>query len=61
MVDIFTALLAIVSTFALIRAIIKIILSPPKVWEEEEWTAEKLEAFVNWDELRKENPHIWMN
>ncbi len=60
MVDIFTALLGIVSVCALFGAVTKIILRPPKVWEEEDWMCEELEDFSDYNEIRKGNPHIWM-
>ncbi len=61
MVDIFTALLGIVSVCALFGAVTKIILRPPKVWEEEEdWMCEELEDHSDYNEIRKVNPHIWM-
>ncbi len=60
MVDIFTALLGIVSVCALFGAVTKIILRPPKVWEEEDWMCEELEDHFDYNEIRKGNPHIWM-
>jgi hypothetical protein len=57
-VDIFTALLGIVSVCALFGAITKIILRPPKVWED--WMCEELEDHFDYNEIRKVNPHIWM-
>ena len=59
-VDIFTALLGIVSVCALFGVVTKIILRPPKVWEEEEWMCEEPEDCSDYKEIRKGNPHIWM-
>jgi hypothetical protein len=58
--DIFTALLGIVSMCALFGAITKIILRPPKVWDEEDWIDEEIEELSDFNEIRKGNPHIWM-
>ncbi len=52
-VDIFTVLLGIVSVCALFGAVTKIILRPPKVWEEEDWMCEKLEDFSDFVVIRK--------
>jgi hypothetical protein len=59
-VDVFTALLGIISVCALAGAVLKILTQQPKVWDED-WFPEELETFENYDELRKDNPHIWMN
>jgi len=59
-VDIFTALLGIVSVCALFGAVTKIILRPPKVWDEEDWMCKELEDLSDYNEIRKVSPHIWM-
>ncbi len=61
MVDIFTALLGVISVFALFGAVAKVIFSPTKVWYEEDWTYEEIEGFSDYNEIRKANPHIWMD
>jgi hypothetical protein len=58
--DIFTALISIVSLCALLGAVAKITLHPSKVWDEEDWILEEIEEFSDYNEIRKENPHIWM-
>lgn len=58
-VDIFTALLGITSVFILVRAVTKIIIRQPKVWDEN-WTYEEIEELSDYNEIRKHNPHIWM-
>ncbi len=60
MIDIFTAFLGIISILALAGATFKILTKQPKVWDEE-WSPEDIEMFENYDELRKEKPHIWMS
>jgi hypothetical protein len=59
-VDIFTVLLGIVSLCVLTGAISRIVFRKPKVWDEGDYFPEEIEASVNYDELRKENPHIWI-
>jgi len=59
--DIFTALIGIGSLCALLGTICKVLLAPPKVWNEDEYSMEELEAAPDYNELRKENPHIWIN
>lgn len=61
MFDIFTALLGIISFCALVSAVAKIILRPRKEWEVGDWLSEELEEQTDYKELRKENPHIWIN
>jgi hypothetical protein len=59
-VDIFTALIGIGSICALTEAVIKILLTPTNVWEEDEdGLTDKLEAVTDYNEVRKTNPHIW--
>ena len=61
-VDIFTALIGVGSVCALTGAVLKIFLRPPKVWEEEDdGLSNEMEVVIDYDELRKQNPHIWMN
>ncbi len=60
-VDIFTALLGVISVFALFGAVAKVIFCPTKVWYEEDWTNEEIEGFSDYNEIRKANPHIWMD
>lgn len=59
MVDIFTLLLAILSICALAGAAAKIMLRPPKVWDEE-WIPMEIEEGVD-EENPKNKPHIWMD
>jgi hypothetical protein len=58
--DIFTALLSIISVCALFGGITKKILRPTKVWDTEDWTHGEIEEFSEYKEIRKDNPHIWM-
>lgn len=60
MVDIFTLLLAILSICALAGAATKIMLTPPKVWDEEDWIPLEIEEGDD-DEIWKNKPHIWMD
>lgn len=57
MLDIFTAMIAT----GAVCAIAKRLLKPPKVWDEDEWALEEMEATLNYNELRKQKPHIWMD
>jgi hypothetical protein len=59
--DVFTALLAIGSTCALLGTVCKVLLAPPKVWDEDKFSMEELEAAPDYNELRKKNPHIWID
>jgi hypothetical protein len=59
-VDIFTALLGLLSIGAFGAAISKILLSEPKVWNEEHWESLETKEAPDYNELRKSNPHIWM-
>ena len=61
MVDIFTLLLGIVSICVLAAAVTKIILRPPKVWDEEDWMSVEIEEGNDYKEIRKSKPHIWMD
>ena len=60
MVDIFTLLLGIVSLGVLTAAVSKALLQPRKVWDEDNYFPEEIGADENYAELRKENPHIWL-
>lgn len=60
MVDIFTVLLGVVSLCVLAGAISRIVFRQPKVWDEDDYFREEIEAGINYDKLRKENPHIWI-
>ncbi len=59
-IDIFSALLGVISVFVLFGAVAKVIFRPTKVWYEEDWTYEEIEGFSDYNEIRKVNPHIWM-
>ena len=61
MFDIFTGLIGIGSLCALLGTITRILLTPPKVWDDDDRTLEEIEAAVDYKELRKENPHIWLD
>lgn len=61
MVDIFTALLGIASTCALLGAVTKIILRRPKIWDEENRLHQEIEELSDFNEIRQRNPHIWMD
>jgi hypothetical protein len=58
--DIFTVLLAVVSLCALTGAISRMLFKQAKIWDEEDYFPEEIETNVNYDKLRKENPHIWI-
>jgi len=62
-VDIFSLLLGTVAVFVVVGVITKTILAPPKVWDPDDWAPEELEGLEenNYDEMRKENPHIWID
>ncbi|HEX8566702.1 MAG TPA: hypothetical protein VF648_13750 [Pyrinomonadaceae bacterium] len=61
MVDIFTLLLAIVSICALAGVTAKIMLTPPKVWDEEDWIPFEIEDVGDYEETGENKPHIWMD
>ncbi len=61
MIDIFTALLAVVSICALFGVVTRIILTPPKVWDEDNRMPGEIEELSDYAEIRKANPHIWMD
>jgi len=61
MVDILTLLLGIVSICVLAGAVTKIILRPPKVWDEEDWMSVEIEEGNDYKEIRKNKLHIWMD
>jgi hypothetical protein len=60
-IDIFSALLAIASLYVMFRAVSRTILPQPKVWDEaEDWILEESEQLSDFNEIRKQNSHIWM-
>lgn len=61
MFDTFTALLGCLAIGALFGTIVRIIFRPPKVWDEDDWLPEQIEADADYNEIRRENPHIWMD
>ncbi len=61
MVDIFTLLLGIVLICVLAGAATKIMLTPPKVWDEEDWMPFEIEEGDGYEETGKSKPHIWMD
>jgi hypothetical protein len=61
MIDVFTLLLGFVSIFVLAGAVIKIMLGPPKVWDEEEWISVEIEEEDDYKEIRENKPHLWMD
>ncbi len=61
MIDIFSLLLGIIAVFVVGGAITKMMFAPPKVWDSDAWAPEELEENNDYDEMRKENPHIWIN
>ena len=61
MVDIFSLLLGISAVFVVVGVITKATLAPPKVWDPDDWLPEELEENNDYDEIRKENPHIWID
>ncbi len=61
MVNTFSLLLGIFAVFVVVGAITKTMLTPPKVWDPDDWAPEELEENNDYDEMRKENPHIWIN
>lgn len=61
MVDIFTLLLGIILICSLAGAAAKIMLRPPKVWDEEDWIPFEIEDGSDYEETGKNKPHIWMD
>lgn len=59
--DIFTTLLGIGVVCALLGTITRMLLTTPKVWDEDDYEFEEMETSVCYKELRKQNPHIWMD
>ncbi len=57
MFDIFTALIGVGAVCAIARMLLK----PRKVWDEDDWAVEEMEVPVDYNELRKQKPHIWMD
>ena len=61
MVDIFTALLGVLSICALIGSVFKIMSAPAKVWDDDNWETDEIEGLQECDETRNDRPHIWMD
>ncbi len=62
MFDIFSALLGIGAVCTLLGTITKMLLTAPKVWDEDNYTFKEIEeAPVDYNELRKQDPHIWID
>ena len=59
--NIFTTVLGVGIVCALLGTITKMFLAPPKVWDDNDFEFEEIEASVNYNELRKQNPHIWID
>jgi hypothetical protein len=59
-IDIFTALLGVLSICALTGAVFKIMLAPPKVWDDDVWQPKEIEGSEEYGEPRQTRPHIWM-
>ncbi len=57
MFDIFTALISV----GVVCSIAKMLLKPRKVWDEYGCTVDEIEVPVDYKELRKQKPHIWMD
>ncbi len=62
-VDIFSLLLGTVAVFVVAGAITNTVLAQPKVGDIDDWVPEELEGLEenNYDEMRKENSHIWID
>ncbi len=60
-VDILSLVLGISAVFVVIGAITKTMLTQPKVWDPDDWAPEELEENNDYDEMRKENSHIWID
>ena len=62
MVDVFTLLLGIILICSLAGAAVKIMLTPPKVWDEEDWIPFEIEDGSDYEETGKnKKPHVWMD
>jgi hypothetical protein len=59
--NIFSTLLGVGIICALLGTITRMLLAPPKVWDDDDFEFEEIEASVNYNELRKQNPHIWID
>ena len=59
-IDIFSALIGIASLCVMFRAVTKVFLRPRKVWDQENWIHEEIEEMSDYNEIRKQNPHIWI-
>lgn len=55
-IDIFTALFGIASMYVMFRGLANILFRPPKIWDED-WAHEEP---ADYNEIRKQNPHIWI-
>jgi len=60
-VDIFSLLLGTVAVFVVVGTITNTVLAQPKVGDPDNWAPEELEENNDYDEMRKENPHIWID
>jgi hypothetical protein len=61
MINIFTGLLGVIAVCTLLGTAFRILLAPPKVWDEYYHECKEIEQPVNYKELREQNPHIWMD
>lgn len=61
MVNILSLLLGVITICALISAAAKLMLGQPKVWEREPWFSTEIEGTPGYEEIRQENPHIWLD
>jgi hypothetical protein len=61
MVDIFTLLLAILSICALAAVATKIMLTPPKIWDEVDWIPFEIKDESDYEEIEENKPHIWID
>lgn len=61
MVDVFTALLSIISICALGGGILKVVSASPRIWDDEDCQFEEIESSVDYKKLRDERRHIWMD
>ena len=58
-IDIYTALFGIASMCVMFRGLANILFRPPKIWDED-WAHEEIEEPADSNEIRKQNPHIWI-
>jgi hypothetical protein len=59
-IDIFSALLGIASICVMFRAVSNVIFRPAKIWDEEDRIPEEIEELIDFDKIRHQNPHIWI-